>query len=294
MLQNNKFGLIMLSLLASSCFAIIAPFSVATADAGLIPAYTVLFRYMVLIICATPFIYIYTRKYFKFTRSQFWLIILQGVAGGILNLSYLGALSYIPLSLAVIIFFTFPLITLIVSPFIFGGRLTLYKIVVFICAFLGLLFVVGPELSTLNPIGILLALIGALTAVTQLLCMSKLIKEVKPMALLYSVHVIAMIFTILIISGFYFAGEIDFPPPITFDIGINFMGVVLSYILAFGLFSYVTQYLDPSTISLFSNIEPIVTIAVAILLFSEILQINQVFGISIVLVSLIAGSLAKS
>ncbi len=294
MIKANNLKFILLSLLASSTFAIIAPFSIATEQAGMIPAYTVLYRYMVLILLSTPFIILYARQYFNFSRQHFWLIMLQSLGTCVLNLAYLGAMSYIPLSLAVIIFFIFPLITLLVTPFIFGGQLTLLKIIIFICAFIGLLLVIGPEFSTLNPIGIILALIGACAAVVQLLCMSKLMKELNAAALIYSVHFVAMLFTALILLSFYSVGQLSPPPDITINIALNFSGVVVFYTIAYGLFSYVARHLPPTTISLLANIEPVVTIAIAVLLFSEILQTTQQFGIAIVLVALVAGSLAKA
>lgn len=289
---NIKF--ILISMLASSIFATIAPFAVAAQNAGLVPSYSVLYRYFVLVGLATPIVFIYFRDHFNFTKTQLWLVILQGIAGCFLNLAYLGALSYIPLSLAVIIFFTFPIITLLVTPFVFGGQLTWYKLLVFLVAFIGLALVVGPKFTDLDPLGMLLAFLGAVFAVTQLLCMNKLVREVSLPALLYSVHFISMILAIITIGILYSLGYLVAPPALTMDMALGFSGIVIGYIIAYGLFAYVSGVLQPTTISLFSNIEPLITIAIAVLLFSEVLQVEQVVGIAVVLAALVAGSLAKS
>ncbi len=294
MINSTKLKFILLSLLASSMFATMAPFTVATEQAGLIPAYAVLYRIIIITILAAPFVYIYARHLFIFTKQQFWLINAQALAGTFLNLAYLGALSFIPLSLAVIIFFTFPIITMLVTPFVFGGRLSPLKIIIFIIAFLGLTLIIGPKFDSLDPFGIFLAFVGAISAVVQLLLISKLTRELPTVAHIFSVHAISAIYTIIIVGGLFALSYLPAPPTITPEIALAFSGVVISYIMSYGLFVYVVRYLDPTTISLLSNIEPVVTIAIAIILFGETLLLNQQFGVAIVLAALLAGSLIKS
>lgn len=291
--SSNKLFWIFLSLITFSTFALIAPFAIVGESHGLLPPYAVLYRYFLLVSLATPFILLYARQHFNFTRQQFWLIILQSCSTAILNLSYMASLSFIPLSLTVIIFYTSPIITLMVAPLVFGGRLNPIKMVIFFIAFIGLIMVVGPQFSNLNPIGISLALIAAVTSVIQLLCMSKLVKETNPVTLIYSVHFIAMFITFGIMLTLIGTGNIA--PPVAFNSGMafNFIGVVICYAAGYGLFTLVSKKLEPTTINFTANIEPIITIALAILLFNESLSNIQIIGVSIVIGALIAGSLLK-
>lgn len=293
MASSNKLTWVLLSLTASTSFALIAPFAVLAEQAGLLPGYAVLYRYILLIAIATPFVLFFARQHFKFSRLQFWLLILQSSSTALLNISFMAALSFIPVSLAVIIFFTSPLLTLLVAPLVFGGRLSPVRAAIFFVAFIGLIMVVGPQFSNLDPIGMGLALIAAVTSVTQLLCMSKLVKEINPAALLYSVHVIAMLITFVIIGAAVYSGNMAMPVGLNLDMSFNFAAIVICYAVGYALFTVVAKNLEPTTISLIANIEPVVTISIAVIVLGEILETQQVFGVLVVLTALIIGSLYK-
>lgn len=293
MASSNKLTWVLLSLTASTSFALIAPFAVLAEQAGLLPGYAVLYRYILLVAIATPLVLLFVRQHFKFSRLQFWLLILQSCSTAILNISYMAALSFIPVSLAVIIFFISPLLTLMVAPLVFGGRLSPIRVVIFFAAFIGLIMVVGPQFSNLDPIGITLALIAAITSVTQLLCMSKLVKEVSPVALLYSVHTIAMFITFVIIGVAIYSGNMAMPVAFNADMSFNFAAIVACYVLGYALFTMVAKNLEPTTISLIANIEPVVTISIAVIVLGEVLETQQVLGVMVVLAALIIGSIYR-
>lgn len=282
-----------MSLTASTIFSFIAPFAIMAEQAGLSPAYAVFYRYVILVVIATPFMLIFARHHFKFSRQQFWLLILQSCATAILNISYMMSFTFIPLSLAVIIFFTSPIITLMVVPFVFGGRLSPIKVFVFFIAFLGLVLVVGPQFSNLNPLGISLAFLAAITSVIQLLCMSKLVKEINPMALLYSVHFNALFITFFLISALVYTGNLPMPVAFNATSLFNFIGIVICYSAGYAIFTVVAKNLEPATISFAANIEPIATIALAIWLFNETLSQVQFIGVVVVIGALFAGSLIR-
>lgn len=293
MQNTNKSIWVLIALAASTMFAIVAPFTINAEQAGLLPAYAVVYRYVIIILITTPFILLFARHYFKFNRQQFWLVILQSCAAATLSLTYMASFSFIPLSLAVIIFFTAPIITLMVVPFVFGHQLSATKVAIFFVAFIGLVFVVGPEFSNLNGLGITLAFVAAICGVVQLLCMSKLVKEISSIALIYSVHLVAMFISFFVLATLIYTGNIA--PPVAFNINMstNLVGIVAFYMLAYILLTMVAKYLQPATIGFVSNVEPIITVALAIWLFNETFSDIQAFGVAIVLSALVAGSLIK-
>ncbi|MCJ8324032.1 MAG: DMT family transporter [Rhizobiales bacterium] len=293
MQNTSKSVWVLVALAASAMFAVVAPFTVIAEQAGLLPAYAVFYRYVIIMLITTPFILLFARSYFNFNRHQFWLVMLQACAAATLSLTYMASFSFIPLSLAVIIFFTAPIITLMVVPFVFGHRLSPAKMAIFFVAFLGLIFVVGPEFSNLNGLGISLAFIAAICGVIQLLCMSKLVKEISSIALIYSVHLMAMFISFFVLVTLIYTGNIAPPVALNVDMSVNLVGIVGFYMLAYVLLTMVAKYLQPATISFVSNVEPIITVALAIWLFNESFSNIQAFGVVIVLTALVAGSLYK-
>lgn len=75
---------------------------------------------------------------------------------------YLSALDHLPVPMTVVIFYTFPLIVMLVSSRIDGRRLSAGQIIVFCIAFAGLLLAVGPSIAGLSTYGVTLAALGAI------------------------------------------------------------------------------------------------------------------------------------
>lgn len=90
-----------------------------------------------------------------------------GVASAMVGVGYITAVGYIPVGVAVMIFYTNPLIILLVSPFIDGRRPSATGLAGFGLAFAGLVVAIGPALDGLDPRGLAFAALAALGATAQ-------------------------------------------------------------------------------------------------------------------------------
>jgi drug/metabolite transporter (DMT)-like permease len=75
--------------------------------------------------------------------------------------------SFIPVGVAAIIFYTFPLVILIVSPFVDGTRLTRARLIAFALAFAGIALAIGPRFHDLDGRGLILAALASAGATAQ-------------------------------------------------------------------------------------------------------------------------------
>ena len=85
-------------------------------------------------------------------------IVVTGICVSVMSLGYLGSVKYIPVSLSVLLFFTFPFWVLIINYIIDREIPKLHKLFAFIVAFFGLALSLGPSWEVLDLLGIVLVL----------------------------------------------------------------------------------------------------------------------------------------
>ena len=77
-------------------------------------------------------------------------------------LCYMTSLKYLPVPLAVTIFYTYPLIVILLTPYLDRVRLPMRRWIVAIVAFAGVMLAIGPHTDALDPRGVLFAFLGSL------------------------------------------------------------------------------------------------------------------------------------
>jgi drug/metabolite transporter (DMT)-like permease len=96
-------------------------------------------------------------------RSLFFL----GLVSAALSITYLSAVTFIPVGVAVTIFYTFPLLILIASPLLENARFTRHRLALFVTAFIGIVAAIGPSFQSLDWRGLVLATVASVAAATQ-------------------------------------------------------------------------------------------------------------------------------
>lgn len=91
----------------------------------------------------------------------------QSIATLFVSVAYLGSVQFIPVGLAVIIFYLFPVLIMLLAPVIEGRNPGLLRMLIALLAFCGLAVAVGPSFESLDIRGILLAGAGAAGATLQ-------------------------------------------------------------------------------------------------------------------------------
>ncbi|HEY8383377.1 MAG TPA: DMT family transporter [Microvirga sp.] len=94
-------------------------------------------------------------------------VALLGVATAFVGVCYLSSVAFIPVAVAVVVFYTFPVLIVLASPLVEGTRLTPALLGVVALALLGVGLVVGPAFESLDWRGIALALGASVATATQ-------------------------------------------------------------------------------------------------------------------------------
>ena len=227
-----------------------------------------------------------------------WLLCLMTLATGSISIGYLGAVQYMPVALTVIIFFTFPIIILLLSPLIEGQRITLVQWLIGIMAFAGLVIAIGPGGGAADWRGLLLATMAAAGAMTQFFVGRALSARMEVLHFGLIVH-LALVpvlgaMVIWLRGGFAMLhGGTGVPPEGIAVTGLVALTVVaLSYGVAFLCQMSALKLAPASTVAPFFNIEPVTSVAVAAILLAEPPSTEELIGGGLVLAALFAAGVA--
>jgi drug/metabolite transporter (DMT)-like permease len=199
------------------------------------------------------------------------------------GLGYLGSVAFIPVGLAAVIFFTWPIMVALIDPLFGGPKLRAIDGIAFLIAFGGLALAIGPSLETLDPRGIALALLGAVGLASFLMFSRKALASTPSM-------------TVTLYANFGAVALCALAAPIFFD-GIAFptagsgqiaMAAVCGfYTLALLLQFAALKVASAPTIAILFNLEPVISILVAALLLGEVLTTDQYIGGGLVVAGLL-------
>ncbi len=198
--------------------------------------------------------------------------------------SYLWSVFFIPVSLAALIFYTFPLMVAAASVITEGARLGPARVGAFLLAFAGLAIALSPSIHGLDWRGIALSFLAAIGTALTLILSKRLIAEqgVFTFTLYMNTGSVVLITGIL-----WIAGGITPPNETTGWIGLS--GATFGF--AVGVLAMFTaiQFVGPVPTALMMNLEPLISILAAAVVLGERLTPLQLAG-----AIMVAGALTLS
>jgi drug/metabolite transporter (DMT)-like permease len=233
----------------------------------------------VLFVLALAVAIVLLRKSFRIQHGETGRIIALGIASGLLALGYLSSLSFVPVAVAVTVFYTFPLMLILVAPFTGGGSITASRMAAFGLAFIGILMAVGPSLDGLDWRGLALAFLAAFGSAAMFLITATLKQD--RVVLIFWAQFIACLILIpaAVISGMPSWGQIS---GVWLAVVLSAVGFYIGFICQFAA----APHLAPATIGLLFLIEPVVAILSAAFFLGEHLQLIQYCGVALVIAGL--------
>ena len=202
-----------------------------------------------------------------------------GIAVFLMGAGYLGATQYIPVSLAVLIFYTGPFFIIIISKFTENEPITIMRLMAICVAFAGLILIMG-VMSTgpLSIRGILLAFAAAIGMAAFVTGSSLTIRKASPqMVNLHSLFGGTMLFGLFL---FIMGGPSG---TLTLSGALKLVGSGLSLAVGYITFFSGLKIIGPVRASILLNAEPVYTIALAALLLGERLSYTQGIGAALVI-----------
>lgn len=211
------------------------------------------------------------------------------VASALVALCYVSSVAYIPVTVAAVIFYTFPVLIVLSGPWVDGRPLTGPLIGVVLLAFVGVVLVVGPALSDLDPLGVLLAAGASLSATWQFHAGARA-RTTGTTAKLFWVQ-IAML-PLAVVAAFAASGTIS---PASFAFSPLAVALTIGlYVVALALQLPAMARVAPAAAGLAFCAEPVISAVSSTLLLGERLSGIQYIGGFLVVAAIVANVVVET
>lgn len=228
------------------------------------------------------------RRSLAMAREERGIMLLLGVATALVGVCYLSSVAFIPVTVAAVVFYTFPIFIVLASPFVEGTRLTPSLLGVVAVAITGVVMVVGPALGDLDWRGLALALAASVATATQFFAAARC-RRTGVVAKVFWIHVLVLPTAALIglVTG-------QLAPPSTlalapFAVGMTIGGYVLGFMLQFLALGRITAV----AAGIIYCTEPVVAAVSSAVLLGETLSPPQMMGGALVLSAIVANVLLE-
>lgn len=199
---------------------------------------------------------------------------------------YFSALNYVSSGVAALLLYTFPVLVMIGSAIFLQEKITPRKVLVLALALLGAFVIIGADFEA-NITGIVLAVLSAVFYAGYILVSSRVVKAGQGIQ--------SSAFIMLGAAAVYGAANLfaGFQPPAQISgIAAVLLIALISTGLAFWAFLTGLEKTGPTTASLISILEPVVTVISSAVILAEPLTLNIVIGGGLVLAALIAATVS--
>ena len=290
-IQSRPVAGIILALLAAISYAGVPNFARLAFLNGVPALETVFYRTTALAIIL-GIVALLRRENFALPRAAVIPFLLQCLATVLVSACYLASLQYLPVTLAVVIFYTFPVIVLLASPLVEGHMPQWSRFAVAGLGFAGLFVAIGPAFEHINSLGLVLAGLGSVGCALQFFSGRLLAQHLQPAAFGSLVHI--TILPVILALAVYF-GDGNLALVSSNGVGPYAIGAVVLVCLCYlgGYFCHMSSVkaAPASIVAPFFNLEPVLSTTIAVLLLKETMTQTQWTGGAIVLASLFIASI---
>jgi drug/metabolite transporter (DMT)-like permease len=202
------------------------------------------------------------------------------IAGQTVALQF--AVKLMPVALAILLFYTYPLLTGIASSLLGGDRLSPRLVAALFAAFAGLALVLGVVAQGIDPWGVVAALLASACFTAVLVLTPKLAPAVAaPVRTLLMLATSAALF----VTASVLSQQYQWPADQTGALGL--IGLALFYAVGIIVLFLVLPLLGPTQTAVVLNLEPVAVALVAWGLLGEVLSATQALGAAIVVAAVI-------
>jgi len=201
------------------------------------------------------------------------------------NYGYIWAVQLIPVSLATLVFYTFPFIVLFVNSFSARRSPTPGVLFAFALAFGGLALALGPAIGDLDWRGIAAGLVASVGGALTMIYGAPAARGSSILTLTFYSHLILAPIAVVVL--FVLGGPV--PPQET----LGWIALLISgggYLCGLAFQFIAVRLIETSTAAMVFNIEPLFTIILAALVLGEVLGIFQYVGGGLVICAIVVAT----
>ncbi|MGL4440160.1 MAG: EamA family transporter [Bosea sp. (in: a-proteobacteria)] len=145
------------------------------ASVGISGALMVFYRVFLMLACVGV-AFVASRQSLKVAQGERKALIVFGLSSSVIGTAYLSSVAFLPISVAAVLFYLFPVFIVLAEPFVEKTRLGLAQVLIVVLAFAGVALVVGPGFDRFDPRGLALAFLAAIGASIQFFAAARMPK----------------------------------------------------------------------------------------------------------------------
>jgi len=249
-------------------------------DTGTTPVSLTLFRFLMSAAVMVMLVLILRKSLKLEVTPKLFVICVAGMFAT--SIGHLGAVNYIPVSLAAIIFYTFPLLVVAYKRIAHREPVTGNEMLAFVLAFIGIGIALGPDFYEYDPAGVALAFSGAIGATVFILSYEKFPPQTDSYVGATWIMLASILFTLLIVPfGF------DLVPPRE-SIGWAYLGLIaMASVTSFVMSLQAISRVGGAIFALLLNFEPVVILLLAWIVIGEALSAERIAGMALIVFALL-------
>ena len=228
-------------------------------------------------------VFLITKRRIEWTkiRKEVPILIASGVAVGINWILLFEAYTYTTISLATLSYYFAPVLVTAICPFLFKEKLTPKQIICFVMSTLGIVLItgIGGADGQNNLVGIMFGL-GAAVFYASVILLNKFIKDVGGMdrtLLQFIAAILVLLPYVASTSGFSLGGLDTLGWGCLLVVGLVHTGI--TYTMYFSSL----KDLPGQKVAILSYIDPLVAIAISVLVLGEAMTVTQMIGGALIL-----------
>ncbi|MBM6593525.1 EamA family transporter [Microvirga pudoricolor] len=225
----------------------------------------------------------FLRRPLAVARGEGFPIVVFGLSTAMLGLCYVSSVAFIPVTVAAVIFYAYPVLIVLASPFVEKTRLTLPLMAVVLAALTGVVLVVGPVFDGLDWRGVAMAFGAAIACAVQFFVAART-PRTDPLAKVFWGHVIVLPTALLV--GVV-TGQLGGPAMLAlapFAVFVTVAGYVVGFLLQIAALARIA----PVAAGIIYCLEPVVAALISVAVLGEALTPVQAAGGLLVLAAIVA------
>lgn len=201
-----------------------------------------------------------------------------GVLTAMMFYGNIGAVEFIPVGLTALLFFTYPPMVAVINVVILRERLGGARFVAVAMAFVGLALMLGVSFQAVDLRGVMLVMAAAVAAAWHAVWLPRKVAEIDPVVVTFHMALVA---SVVLLAASLLSGNVVWP---TAAVGWAGMAAVVALqASSVPLYFIGLAYIGALRSAVITNLQPVVSIVAAFLLFGEVLTPVQLLGGAMVL-----------
>jgi DME family drug/metabolite transporter len=217
----------------------------------------------------------------RLPRELAALALVNGVLMAAMTYGNIGAVEFIPIGLAQLLFFTFPIIIAVLVIVLGMEQVRPAKLATLVLAFAGMALMLGASLGAVDWRGTAFALVAALATALNAILVVRHFRGTNVFVATLHFSVVGLVVLVAIAA---FAAEVRLPHSASGWAGVVGVGVLQT--AGTPMYLYAIGRVGALKAGMATNIQPVAAIALAWLLFGELLSPAQAAGGALVLVAI--------